>query len=386
MKKAGLALLIAAGIVLASYFVANIPYPLLDSWMPFSFVELTGHRSHVSAYPEDSVLCVNVAYDKQLAEAHSQAGFRIGNSAVTDREKLLHFLRVAGEADYRYIFLDVRFPKGLVTEYDGDLFPLIAGMPRLVLSDHSSYGGYSIADSSLLSKSALADYRMTAFTGFTRYQYLQHGRESVALRMYRDMDGGDILKWGPFYSSGGRLCRNSQFVRIPKFVMEQEREDYTLRYPYLGAHYLDWNTDEELARSLKSKIILIGDFDEDLHQTYVGDVPGAMLSFLGWWELHTARHIVPGWLIVVLLVLYGIIVFLLLTPHRDWYDYVPLLNRIKSPFWRFLMSLIGWGFILTLLQMVLYRFGSVAISTAVPAFCFSLLGAINRFRESNYTI
>ena len=385
MRKAFLSLGVAVAIVLLSYFVANIPYPLLDSWMPFSFVELTGR--HLSAsYPEDSVLCVNVAYDKQLADAYSKAGFKLGHSDVTDRGKLLRFLQIAKQADYRYIFLDVRFPEGLKTENDEDLFSLIEGMPRLVLSNHSSYGGYSIADSSLLSKSALADYRMTAFTGFTRYQYLQHGQESVALRMYRDMDGGDIRKFGPFYFSGGWPCRNSQFVRIPKFVMEQEREDYTLRYPYLGAHYLDWNTDEELARSLKGKIILIGDFDEDLHQTYVGDVPGAMLSFLGWWELHTSRHIVPVWLIITLLILYSLIVFLLLTPHRNWYDYVPLLNRIKSPFWRFILSLVGWGFVLTLLQMALYRFAFVAISTAVPAFCFSLLGEINHFRESNYTI
>ena len=343
MRKAGLSLGVAFAVVLLSYFVANIPYPLLDSWMPFSFVELTGHN-HSASYPEDSVLCVNVAFDKQLADAYSEAGFKVGQSDVTDRSKLLRFLRIAGQADYRYIFLDVRFPEGLKTENDEELFSLIKGMPRLVLSNHSSYGGYSIADSSLLSKSALADYRMTAFTGFTRYQYLQHGQ------------------------------------------MEQERADFTLRYPYLGAHYLDWNTDEELVRSLKDKIILIGDFDEDLHQTYVGDVPGAMLSFLGWWELHTSRHIVPLWLILTLLVLYSIIVFLLLTPHRNWYDYVPLLNRIKGPFWRFLMSLMGWGFVLTLLQMALYRFASVAISTAVPAFCFSLLGEINRFRESNYTI
>ena len=131
MKKTGIALLISVGIVLASYFVANIPYPLLDSWMPFSLVELTG-RNHTASYPEDSVLCVNVAYDKQLADAYSEAGFKVGQSDVTDRGKLLRFLQIAGQADYRYIFLDIRFPEGLKTENDEALFSLIASLSRTI--------------------------------------------------------------------------------------------------------------------------------------------------------------------------------------------------------------------------------------------------------------
>lgn len=385
MKKGIFAALIALMIVVGSYLLSNFPYPLFDSWALYSYTELLGKQSNRSHYPEDSVFCVNLAMDKQLATAVEE-GLPMGSVAVSDRSKLLRFLRAVEGADYKYIFLDVRFPAGLRTDNDEELFARIENTPRLVMSNHEYGRNYRIADSALLAKSALADYRATAYTGFTRYQYLQHGEESVALRMYRDIDGGYIHRHGPFYSSRHRLCRNAQFLQIPPFVMQNMREDNTLRYPYLGVHILGWYTDEELQQMVKGKVILIGDFDEERHSTYVGDVPGAMLSFLGWWDLHTGKHLVPVWLIILLYALYLLICLKLLCVHRNWYDYVPLLNRIKGGVWRFLMSLIGWGFVLGLLKIMLYRFADVAISTAVPAFVFSVMAEINRFKETDKTI
>ena len=375
----------SVGIVLGSYLLSNFPYPLFDSWALFSYTELLGGNKYSDAYPEDSVVCINLAMDKELADAVVD-GLPMGKVAVSDRAKLLRFLKAAEGAEYKYIFMDIRFPAGLETPEDAELFSCISAMPRLLISNHESGRKYRIADSSLLVKSALADYRMTAFTGFTRYQYIQHGKESVALRMYRDIDGGDIRRLGPVFFSGKRLCRNAQFIRIPTFVMENIREDNSIRYPYLGVNILDWYTDEELQHMLKDKIVLIGDFDEELHSTYVGDVPGAMLSFLGWWELHGKKHIVPVWLMALLFILYTLICFKLLFAHRNWYDYLPLLNRIKGPVWRFLLSLLGWGFLLVILKIALYRFGGVAISTAIPVLVFSIIAEINRFIETKSTL
>lgn len=385
MKRICWAILTAFIILFGSYLLSNYPYPLFDSNKVFSYTELLRSHRHASHYPEDSVLCINLAMDKQLATAVVD-GLPMGKVAVSDRSKLLRFLQAAQGSGYRYIFLDVRFPSGLDTPDDATLFSVIEQMPRLVISNHQAGGNYRIADSALLAKAALADYRMTAFNGFTRYQYLQRGGESVALRMYREMDGGDIHRFGPFYASCHRLCHNAQFLQIPPFVMDDIREDNSLRYPYLGVHLLDWYTDEELHALLKDKIILIGDFDEERHATYVGDVPGAMLSFLGWWELHTGKHLVPVWLVVLLLASYTLISLWLLFSHRNWYDYIPGLNRIRNSAVRFLLSLIGWGFLLTVLRVILYLFWGVAISVAIPSLVFSILAEINRFKQTNFNV
>ena len=245
MKRICWAILTAFIILFGSYLLSNYPYPLFDSNKVFSYTELLRSHRHASHYPEDSVLCINLAMDKQLATAVVD-GLPMGKVAVSDRSKLLRFLQAAQGSGYRYIFLDVRFPSGLDTPDDATLFSVIEQMPRLVISNHQAGGNYRIADSALLAKAALADYRMTAFNGFTRYQYLQRGGDSVALRMYREMDGGDIHRFGPLYASCHRLCHNAQFLQIPPFVMDDVREDNSLRYPYLGVHLLDWYTDEEL--------------------------------------------------------------------------------------------------------------------------------------------
>ena len=379
MKRLLLSIGLAIGSILLSYLVMNIPYPLFDSWGTLAFAEFISGNRHSVPFPEDSVFCINTAFDKQLAEATTPEGFKRGTLDVTDRAKLIRLLKIARQSDYRYIFLDIRFPAGLKTENDEELFSLLRDMPRLLISQHRSRV-YSIADSTLLDKAALADYGMTAFTGFTRYQYLQKGDESVALRMYRDMDHGDICRHGPFYVSENRLCRNAQYIRIPRRILEREMGNHLMRYPYLGAQLLSWNTEEELVQMMNGRILLVGDFDQDLHSTYVGDVPGAMLSFLAWWELHTGKHTLSTVFLLLLIGSYIILCWLLLYSHRNWYEFVPFLNRVRGTFWRFLLSFVGWGFLFWMIQVVLYCFSDLSLSIAVPTTVFSIISEYKKFK------
>ena len=366
-KRIGLSALIAAGMLTASYLVSNIPYPLFDSWIPFASVGMLAGDRFQPAFREDSLLCINVALDKQLSEVVSPEGDTLGHLAVTDRNKLLHLLNVADGAGYRYFFMDVRFPSGLVTDSDSALFAKMAEMPDFVLSHHDATSRYSIADDSLLPHAALADYKFTPLTGFTRYQYLQKGGESVALRLFRDLDGGDIIRKGPLYFSGRKLCRNAQFIMIPKAVCSSERADHSLRYPYLGAHLLEWNTDEELRAMMKGKTILVGDFDEDRHQTYIGDVPGPLLSYLAYNDLHEGRHRISLVLILGLLLLYTGFTWCALKAGDPWYTKVPLLKKTRSRLLRFLYSLLGWGTVFFVFKIVLYLITGTALSCFIPS-------------------
>ena len=372
IKRAGRSVLFATAMLVAGYLVSNIPYPLFDSWIPFACVGLSGDR-YQPDFPEDSLLCINVALDKQLSEVVSPEGDTLGHLAVTDRNKLLHLLDVADGAGYRYFFMDVRFPSGLVTDADSALFAKISRMPDFVLSHHGASSRYTIADESLLPQAALADYKFTPLTGFTRYQYLQKEGASVALRMFRDTDGGDIVRWGPLFFSGGKLCRNAQFLMIPKAVCEHERADHSLRYPYLGAHLLDWNTDEELRSMMKGKTILVGDFDEDLHQTYIGDVPGPILSYLAYNDLHQGRHRIPLTLVLFLLALYSVFTWFALGPGDPWYQRVPLLKKTRSRLLRFLYSLAGWEVVFFLFKIALYLVTGTALSSFIPALVLTCL-------------
>lgn len=387
MKRFLLALGMALGISLLSYLVMNFPYPLFDDWGTLAFAEMISGNRHKAPFPEDSVLCVNMAFDKQLAIASTPDNITRGTLDVTDRAKLIRLLKIAQRADYRYIFLDVRFTAGLKTENDDELFSLIREMPRLVFSHHRGEK-FKIADSTLLDKAALADYGMTSFTGFTRYQYLQKGKESVALRMHRDLDHGDIRRHGPFYvsyMSEKRLCRNAQYIRIPRAILEREMGNNQIRYPYLGNQLFREYSDDELIEEMNGRILIIGDFDNDLHSTYVGDVPGAMLSFLAWWELHTGKHILSNVFLILMFALYTLISWLLLTPKDKLYEKIPFLKRIKNPVFRFLLSLFSWGLVFWVLQVLLYCFSEISLSIAVPSALFSIFAEFNKFKEKTST-
>lgn len=63
-------------------------------------------------------------------------------------------------------------------------------MNNLVFSNHRDIE--PLVPESLESKSAFADYRGNFKDGFSRYEFIQDGHESVALRLFHDLDSGKM--------------------------------------------------------------------------------------------------------------------------------------------------------------------------------------------------
>ena len=239
-----LSVLTSTVIIIFTYVMGNSGYPLPGE---------TGALKQITDYKKflgmqignvpDSILFINVCYDKALVP-YEENEVPVGNTIITDREKLLQFLTKAKEANnYRYIFMDVFFEEGMVTEYDSALFNTIVSMDRIVIPKHK---GVNMCDSILNQKAANADYATTwqALT-FSRYQYLHDDDESVALKIYQDRFGSDIKKhWGGlWYTDNGRLCQNSATLLLPIRIMgsllDEEGQVRERNYIYLGADLLD---------------------------------------------------------------------------------------------------------------------------------------------------
>ena len=62
--RAVLSAIVALALVLGDYLLDNYPYPVLDDVDSLAFIELMSER--VAHQTDDSVLYLNVAYDKQL--------------------------------------------------------------------------------------------------------------------------------------------------------------------------------------------------------------------------------------------------------------------------------------------------------------------------------
>ncbi len=367
LGRAITSLIISLILVAGDYFLENYPYPVLDDVDKLGFTELLSQRMAHEA--DDSVLYLNVAYDKELVPVADDFGDTIGSAVITDRSVLLHLLHVARHADYRFMVLDVRFEQGFTTEVDSALWAAMSVMPRFAYSIHSE--SEDAVDAKARHAAALSDYGATLSTGFTRWQYLQKAGESMPLAMYRSIDGGSIGRRGLFYFDNGRLCRNTLFIPLSSDLLLAERDNGEVRYPLLGGQVMRWNTDAELAAMMCGRIVVIGDFEGDTHDTYIGAVPGPAIIHSAYLGLHRGRHLVNWWFTAAMFVLYAAMCAGVLAGGSLWQRFAWVR---RHPAVSTLLSFVGWEVVLNLVGIVMYLAFAESFISILPALTLTFLG------------
>lgn len=250
----------------------------------------------------DSVVLVDVHYDKQQVLEKGDDGMPIGMVAVTDKQKLqklLDYLRKAN--DYRYILLDIFFDKNISTPEDSSLYQLIASMPRIVIPYPE---GGALADTRLEAKAGYALYSTAIWeSDFVKYPFLVDGKESMALKMYQELTGRTITKHGFLYTDYWPVRKSA----ILTFELK-ENSDLSFRKQYLG-----WVVGDTLAGEVyesmieepgfaTGKYVLIGDFQDDRHDTYIGEMSGPIINFNAFLTLMRGHHRIS---LLMLLMLWG---------------------------------------------------------------------------------
>lgn len=276
----------------------------------------------------DSVLFIDVHYDKEMVMSHDysvhnvqsidgssierQKYLEIGNVPVPSRKKLYALLSyLKTKNDYRYILLDVCLAKAETQPSDSTLHSLIASMDRIVIPLPTKKDG-AIADSILLyNKAALAQYTKSFFeSDVTKTTYQEDGHKSIALKMYEDLWGHTILEHlgGLYYSDHG-LARNSLFQTYHLSPGSSYANKMNL------SQVLAENNNDSIAENfndeeIKDKYILIGDFEQDVHNTFRGEVSGTELMFNSYISLIKGDHRVSFWLFLWLFVVFTILAYL----------------------------------------------------------------------------
>lgn len=366
----------SAIIIVADYLLSNFSFPLFDETESLWWFGYLDSRSE--EFPSDDAVFVNTGIDKTLVPIIDDFGDTIGNSPITDRKALLNFLDILSDSRYKYIFMDIRFEQNLKTIHDSALFSKIASMPRITIADHRTLGGYSIADSILMAKGALADYRANMFSGFSRYEFLQDGRESMPLRAYHELYGKGIEEAGPLYFSDGRLVNNMLFLPFKAHSGEAAGENGLKRFRYLSADFLGSYDERELRDLVDDRIVVIGDFDNDIHTTYIGEMPGPLLHYYAFRELEKRSHVVSRPYIIILFVTYFFVCYALLG-RRDFNAVVLEKLKIKSPMAVLITSLIGWGLLLFFIKVLLYYSFKISFIASIPSFVFSSIKTVKAY-------
>lgn len=144
-----------------SYFCTNLNVAVSgerDVLKYWQFVVSLFSNNSRNQVPED-VLFINVSNDRQLVDRTDVFGIPVGNTAITDRQKLDDLLNlIKSSGGYKYVLLDVFFEKGYQSDYDSSLFNTIVSMENIVIPRHVDG---TLADPSLEQKAAYADYSTT---------------------------------------------------------------------------------------------------------------------------------------------------------------------------------------------------------------------------------
>ena len=67
---------------------------------------------------------------------------------------------------------------------------------------------------------------------------------------------------------------------------------------------------EVFSKYLQNRYILIGDFENDVHSTYLNTQPGTLILFNAYWHLHQSNQLLSVWYLIALYVFIHWIVWL----------------------------------------------------------------------------
>lgn len=383
----GSAAAVAVMLLCLSYLFNSLPYSFggdvsAQVWTERIGFIFNGRRNHLP----DSIALVNVAYDKTLVDYDGRLYNTIpgdnrrapsGRIALTDRRKLLDFLKAAKDGGYKYIMLDVRFDDDIESDSVSlALFDLIGSMDRIAFAVHE--GSDPVADVPA-DKAAFGDYNITAFeSNAVKYPIVHGDRPSMASAMYSALNGGRISTFGPLTFDGSALCMRSLFLDYPVRVFDRAVETDGLMpadyyYLNLGVDLLaDPDSVDRIREYVADRIVVIGDFDNDVHDTSIGQLAGSLINLNAYISLSQGRHKI-SWLYTALLFVIYFVIALSLIKHQSPIDMIPALRRRKSTALRFLFSLVGFSVVLSLLSLLIYLTAGIIYSIVMPSLYFSLI-------------
>lgn len=292
------AVIFALLLMLISYMAMNIQFPLSNEktkLLIFENLKRGIMNSHDESQWQDSLFLVDVHYDRTMVfEYDSDFGtLPIGRIPVVDRGKLYNFLAFLKDScNYRYIVLDVLFDSKTSQASDTALYNLIASMRNIVVANSEEIS----LPACLNEKTGFVGYGITVWeTDFTKYPLLTATNEkSLPLKMYEDLTGRRLEKHGSLYTDSG-IARKSIFLT---FDMEDVFEMNYLGSSLVGDTLGDSIYPSRLDKTnlkLDGKYIVIGDFEDDMHRTFVGEMAGSLINFNAFVCLKNGHHRLTIW-------------------------------------------------------------------------------------------
>lgn len=397
IKRIVVSFLLSVCLVIIGYFVNNLPIFTGENLDQFFFTQYICEKLGIShKFSYDDAAFINVSYDKDLVPANG-AGPKgiLGNNAITDREKLYKFLKVLhDDGDYKYIVLDIMFDPKDISPSDSLLYGLIENMNNILIIRDDSI---PVPSKNLLQKSALAYYFSTiTATNFTRYEFLSSNNiPYIPLKIYGDIYPEKQMKRSglkclPFYTSDSKLCYNTCFICFDREEFSSFNKidkSYSKKSFYnLGSDLVanpilkdDEKRADRILKLTKDKYVFVGNFTEDLHDTYMGVRPGPLILYRAFKTLEDNKHIVSFWNTLYWLLIFTFVFWLIFSRRKISVIFPSKIKHTKFYIWlsklrflNFIVSSVGYVTILFIFSTLDYIVSMNIYSIVFPSIVFSI--------------
>lgn len=376
IKKTFLAFIISVWVLLLLYLMNIINFSVGGEVEVLKYVHLIEsvlfHKKTV--IPED-VLFVNTSYDKALVPVYDEFGLPKGNIDITDRSKILEFLRAADKnRKYKYIILDIFFEKKYQTEYDSLLFEQIVRMPRIIIPKHRDG---ILAHDMLLQKAAYSDYRTDVEeSGFIKYPLFIKNEPTLASAMYEEYFGKKF-EYHRFYAiEDGKMIQQSLFPSLLLSNIPDYDKDKNKIIFNLSEDLLSLNEYGMLDTLLSNKYIIIGSFyEQDIHATFKGSIPGCLIHFNVFRSLIEGKHHINVGLVLFLLILFWIMSFNCISGKN--------LFNPKNKIVSVLLSWLSYSIVLAVLCIISYICFHIVFDIFITATVFEFIKQIIKLMKKH---
>lgn len=260
---------------------------------------------------QKELMFIDVAYDKQLIDKLDTNGFPIGKQPIVDRKKLASFFNILNSKpdNQKFVICDIFFadPAGIddcagdTVSADMQLKAELAKMKNVVLSYHFKADKDSL-DLPIFRAPprGIADYTTTNNT-FLKFSLLHRDTiKSSPLIIYEYLHKQKLKKGKWFYWLNGQRILKS-------FIVDFRVRNYDLFVSQ--NHYKVDNLDalltldaKDVLEHVKDRIIIIGDFQNDKHETIYGETVGPLILLNTYLALLNGDNVITPWFLVFLFI------------------------------------------------------------------------------------
>jgi hypothetical protein len=321
---------------------------------------------------------INNSYDNMLIDMLDDEGFPVGNQPITDRKKLAFFFdRLSRRPDsYKYLICDIFFKDS--SSADSLLSSKLKNMKNMIIPYHMTDSG-SVDIPIFNVNKGLADYRAIQYV-FMKYPLVVSDTLiSLPLKMYEDLSGNRFSKKGMLSFIGGKPSFNTMIVDFKLRYYELLDRNSDKMYNLVNLGELIKMNDSVFYKSVKNKIILIGDFYEhDIHQTLFGKMSGTLILLNIYLSLVKGESLITFGLILLLFIGYFMISF-------DMFSVGDLKERkygkkvSQTKFGKFLFKYLSFVLYLGIISITAYFIFNIHINILLLAFYLKGLDSLIKY-------